>query len=179
MALFSKNKTASDILKMIADLPEEERASLMAMLNDKGEEEAPEAEAETVQTEEAETEPEAEAEETDATEEAQPEEVEEVPTEETETEETVAEAPVEEDPSAEVAQAEAEEDNARDTDAEIAKLSEALAALAQRLDAIDAKLAGGSSEGEDIGMPFGPDITDAKNNDQDELEAARKAAFGF
>ena len=77
----------------------------------------------------------------------------------------------------EVAEEMAPEKDARDIYAEFDAFKESFAALVQRVDSLTAKQGGDSDE--DIGMPFGPDITDAEKNEDDELERAKRAIFGF
>lgn len=183
--MFGKNKkiTASDILKMIAELPEDEQESVKSMLNG-GVEEVDEAAEEAVVEETAESETEAEEDPVE-----QEEGPAEDPVEETADpqEDTPSDVPAEE-PASDVEEAgeeTAEEviveaaaaTDARDIYAEFDALKESFAALVQRIDSMTAKQGGDSDE--DIGMPFGPDITDAEKNEDDELERARRAAFGF
>lgn len=182
--MFGKNKkiTASDILKMIAELPEDEQESVKSMLNGDAEEvDESDEEAVVEETDESETE----------TEEA-PVEQEEDPAEDS-VEETAdpqegvpSEEPAEEPaPDVEEVEEAAEEDveepapatDARDIYTEFDALKESFAALVQRVDSLTAKQGGDSDE--DIGMPFGPDITDAEKNEDDELERAKRAIFGF
>lgn len=184
--MFGKNKkiTASDILKMIAELPEDEQESVKSMLNGDAEE-VEESDEEAVVEEAAESETETETEEAPA---EQEEEIAEEAVEETADpqEGTPSEEPAEE-PASDVEEAEeaveevveetAPATDARDIYAEFDALKESFAALVQRIDSLTAKQGGDSDE--DIGMPFGPDITDAEKNEDDELERARRAAFGF
>lgn len=183
--MFGKNKkiTASDILKMIAELPEDEQESVKSMLNG-GAKEVDEAAEEAVVEETAESETEAEE---------GPAEQEEDPAEDSaeETADPQEDTPSDdstEDPAFDVEEAgeEAAEEvieettaatDARDIYAEFDALKESFAALVQRIDSMTAKQGGDSDE--DIGIPFGPDITDAEKNEDDELERARRAAFGF
>lgn len=183
--MFGKNKkiTASDILKMIAELPEDEKESVKSMLNGDAEEVDESAEEAVVEeTAESET----EAEEDPAEQEEGPAED---PVEETADpqEDIPSDVPAEE-PASDVEEAGEEaaeevieetvpEKDARDIYAEFDALKESFAALVQRIDSMTAKQGGDSDE--DIGMPFGPDITDAEKNEDDELERARRAAFGF
>ena len=185
--MFGKNKkiTASDILKMIAELPEDEQESVKSMLNG-GVEEVDESAEEAVVEETTESETEAETEEDAAEQEEDPAED---PVEETADpqEDTPSDVPAEEPASdveeageeaaEEVAEETAPATDARDIYAEFDALKESFAALVQRIDSMTATQGGDSDE--DIGMPFGPDITDAEKNEDDELERARRAAFGF
>lgn len=180
--MFGKNKkiTASDILKMIAELPEDEQESVKSMLNGDSKEIAEEAVVE--ETAESET----EAEEDPAEQEEGPAEdpVEETadPQEDTPFDDSteVPASDVEEageEAAEEVIEETVPEKDARDIYAEFDALKESFAALVRRIDSLTAKQNGDSDE--DIGMPFGPDITDAEKNEDDELERARRAAFGF
>lgn len=184
--MFGKDKkiTASDILKMIAELPEDEQESVKSMLN--GDAEAVDEAAEEAAVEEAaESETEAETEEDPVEQEeeiveeaaedpADPQEG--VPSEEP-AEEPAPDVEEVEEAAEEVIEETVPEKDSRDIYAEFDALKESFAALAQRIDSLTAKQGGDSDE--DIGMPFGPDITDAEKNEDDELERAKRAIFGF
>lgn len=190
MALFSKHKTASDILKLIAELPEDEKKALLDTLaneSDDAEEavEATEEEAEAAEeaadaeealedaedaAEEAEEAEESEETEAEVEDEEPFEEGEENLPEETEVEEEAAE-------SADAAE-EADTQQERDFGAELTKLEEAVTALSNRLDAMESKAPAQSDEDE-VGQAFGPDITNPGKTEDDELERARREAFGF
>ena len=185
--MFGKTKkiTASDILKMIADLPDEERDAVRSMLNnDSSEVEEQESESSEVATEEgaAEEATETDATETDSAEEDTGEatdapEGEQEP-EDAETVEETVEGFVEEAAETEDAEEDAEEaTETAHTDFE--EIREAIRSLAQRVDALTERMDSGSSSDEDIGQPFGPDITEKSKNENDDLERARRAAFGF
>ena len=182
--MFGKNKkiTASDILKMIAELPEDEQASVKSMLN--GDSEEIEEETVVEETAESETETETEEEPVEQEEETAEDSVEETadPQEDPPSDESA------EDPAPDVEEAgeetveEVVEETApasddRDIYAELDELKAAFGALVQRIDSLTAKQNGDSDD--DIGMPFGPDITTANKAEDDELERARRAAFGF
>ena len=183
--MFGKNKkiTASDILKMIAELPEDEQESVKSMLNG-GVEEVDEAAEEAVVEETAESETEAEEDPVEREEDPAEDSAEETadPQEDTPFDDSteVPASDVEEageEAAEEVIEETVPEKDARDIYAEFDALKESFAALVQRIDSLTAKQNGDSDE--DIGMPFGPDITDAEKNAADELERARRAAFGF
>lgn len=184
--MFGKNKkiTASDILKMIAELPEDEQESVKSMLNGDAEE-VDESDEEAVVEETAESETEAETEEDPV--EQEEESVEETAEETADPQEGVpSEEPAEEpapdveeveEAAEEVAEETAPATDARDIYAEFDALKESFAALVQRIDSLTAKQGGDSDE--DIGMPFGPDVTGAEKTEDDELERAKRDAFGF
>lgn len=182
--MFGKNKkiTASDILKMIAELPEDEQESVKSMLNGNAEK-VDEAAEEAVVEETAESETEAEEDpveqeedpaEGSAGETADPQE--DTPFDDS-TEDPASDVEEVEEAAEEVIEETVPEKDARDIYAEFDALKESFAALVQRVDSLTAKQNGDSDE--DIGMPFGSDITDAEKNEDDELERARRAAFGF
>lgn len=183
--MFGKNKkiTASDILKMIAELPEDEQASVKSVLNGDSEE----VEEETVVEESAESETETETEEEPVEQEEDPSEdsVEETadPQEDPPSEEPAEDpAPDVEEAGEEAVEEVAEEtapaEDARDLYAEFDALKEAFGALVQRIDALTAKT-DGDPEAE-IGMPLGPDSTEqAKEGADARLERSRFRLFGF
>ena len=185
MALFGKPKSAADILKMIEELSDEEKAIVMSTLANESDDgtEATATEEEAAEAEEtAEEQPEAEetATEEPAAEDPAAEGEETMPEETPEAEETT-EPEAETAPEAEApaeALAEAEQKQDRDFGAELNALAEAIAALSNRMDALDAKKAE-ASEDEEYGQAFGPDITNPGKTEDDELEKARREAFGF
>ena len=187
MALFSKHKTASDILKLIAELPEDEKKALLDTLaneSDDAEEavEATEEEAEAAEeaadAEEALEDAAEEAEEAEESEETEAEVEDEEPFEEGE--ENLPEETEVEEEAAESADAaeEADAQQERDFGAELTKLAEAVTALSNRLDAMESKAPAQSDEDE-VGQAFGPDITNPGKTEDDELARARREAFGF
>ena len=179
MAIFGKKKSAEEILRLIADLPDDEREALKAQLNGDTAEKEEEVLAEEAKDEEK-------GEEGYAAEDAEKLEVFSDTEEEEEGEEPAAPAVEEAEAVAEGAEAEAEEiadeedvKEDRDLGAEVDKIKEALASLSNRLDAMLSKQAEHVEEDEEIGQAFGPDITDPKKVEDNELERARFAAFGF
>jgi hypothetical protein len=178
--MFGKNKkpTASDILKMITELPEDELASVKAMLNGDAEE-TEETEEETVTEETTETEEEFVEQEEDSAEDSVEEtaDPQEDPPSDDPAGDPASDAEEVEEAAEEVANEEETTENARDIYAEFDELKAAFGALVQRIDSLTAKQTGDSDY--DIGMPFGPDITAANKAEDDELERARRAAFGF
>lgn len=182
--MFGKNKkiTASDILKMIAELPEDEQESVKSMLNGDAEE-VNESDEEAVAEEAAEPETETEEDPVEQEEEIAEETAEETadpqedPTSEEPAEDPAPDVEEVEEAAEEVIEETEPETDARDIYAEFDALKESFAALVQRVDSMTAKQGGDSDE--DIGMPFGPDVTGAEKTEDDELERARRAAFGF
>ena len=186
MGLFNKKKTAEDILKMIAELPDEERALVKEMIDGTSQEEAEEsAETEAEKTAEESTEvapsAESEAEEDPALDSPAEEEANEEP-EEAEPEEageTVAESEPAEEAPTETVESEPEGSAPEISFAEILdrvnRMDETLRALAQRLDAADAEK---KEEDDPFGMSIG---AEARSDDQeDDLERAkREAGFNF
>lgn len=181
MAIFGKKKSAEEILRLIADLPDDEREALKAQLNGDTAEKEEEVLAEEAKDEEK-------GEEDYAAEDAEKLEVfsDTEEEEEEEGEETAAPAVEEAEAVAEDADAEAEEiadaeevKKDRDLGAEVDEIKATLVALSDRLDAMLSKQAEHVEEDEEIGQAFGPDITDPKKVEDNELERARFAAFGF
>lgn len=180
MGLFGKKKLSVDeILEAIENLSEDEQSRLKFTLGGADEEPAEEpTEAPAEETDGAESEDPTPADPAEAETEPAPAEEAEAPAaepvEETPAEETLAEeAPTE--PAAEEPENGAASDDIAQIRAEVAKLTETVAALAARLDA-DAEN-GKTDEGEAFGL--GADSNGHEAPVEDELEAARKKHWNF
>ena len=183
MAIFGKKKGAEEILRMIAELPEEERSIVKSVLAGDAPENEDETPVETAEKETTEDEGGESAAVPEADVEAEPEtEAEPDP----ELEATALEDEDAPDSTASDAEENAEEvlesDSVvedRDLGVEIDELKETISALANRLDSILSKSEDSTEDDDEIGQAFGPDVTEAKKDEDDDLEKARLAAFGF